>query len=36
MNVCRHKKCVQKLVEAGAAIDVHDNEGLTAVSLGIK
>lgn len=28
----RHKKCVQKLVEAGADISVHDNEGLTAVS----
>lgn len=29
---CRHKKSVQKLVEAGADISVHDNEGLTAVS----
>jgi len=28
----RHKKCVQKLVEAGADIRIHDNEGLTAVS----
>ncbi len=32
--MCRHKKCVQKLVEAGADISVHDNEGLTAVSIG--
>ncbi len=30
--IFRHKKCVQKLVEAGADISVHDNEGLTAVS----
>ena len=28
----RHIKCVQKLVEAGADISIHDNEGLTAVS----
>ena len=28
---CSHKKCVQKLVEAGADIRIHDNEGLTAV-----
>ena len=27
-----HTKCVQKLVEAGADISIHDNEGLTAVS----
>lgn len=27
-----HKRCVQKLVEAGADIRQHDNEGLTAVS----
>ena len=32
IDVYRHKKCVQKLVEAGADISVHDNEGLTAVS----
>ena len=30
--LCRHKKCVQRLVEAGADIRQHDNEGLTAVS----
>ena len=32
ISLIRHKKCVQKLVEAGADISVHDNEGLTAVS----
>ena len=29
--LCRHKKCVQKLLEHGADISIHDNEGLTAV-----
>ena len=32
-NYYSYKKCVQKLEEAGADIKVHDNEGLTAVSI---
>ena len=31
-NYCRHKRCIQKLLEGNADIRLHDNEGLTAVS----
>jgi len=29
--LCRHKKCVQKLLEAGADIRLQDYDGQTAV-----
>ena len=32
MYLYRHKRCIQKLLEANADIRLHDNEGLTAVS----
>lgn len=31
-DVFRHTKCIQKLLECKANIDIHNNEGMTAVS----
>ena len=31
-DVFRHTKCIQKLLECKANINIHNNEGMTAVS----